>query len=266
MRKILVALAFLCAPSLGVGAAWAIDCSGEFLVGKAPTIALTRAAETRQLCFTAFGLLHSGITRTPLWSAEHLTAQEIRAARTIARKDAFHEERALPDDQRADLSDYVHSGYDRGHMTPSGDMPDANAQRESFSLANMAPQAPSLNRGLWEEIEETARDLAVDDGEVYVVTGPIFAAGGAALNGRVAVPTGFYKAIYDPLRKQAGVYIVNNTPDSGYQLISVSRLRELTGIDAFPALPEGVKSRTMNLPKPTRRRNVATEPAVSGAG
>ena len=34
-------------------------------------------------------------------------------------------------------------------MTPSGDMPDGDAQADSFSLANMVPQTPELNRGVW---------------------------------------------------------------------------------------------------------------------
>ena len=70
---------------------------------------------------------------------------------------------------------YRRSGYDRGHMTPSGDMPDEHAQQQTFSLANMVPQTAALNRGVWEGIESAVRDLAVRQGELYVVTGPVFA-------------------------------------------------------------------------------------------
>jgi DNA/RNA endonuclease G (NUC1) len=69
------------------------------------------------------------------------------------RKNAFHAEPMLPKEERAELADYEHTGFDRGHMAPSGDMPSLEAQQESFSLANIAPQTPELNRGIWEGIE-----------------------------------------------------------------------------------------------------------------
>jgi endonuclease G len=62
-------------------------------------------------------------------------------------------------------------------MTPSGDMPDARAQEQSFSLANMVPQAPMLNRGVWERIESAVRRLARREDGIYVVTGPVFQGG-----------------------------------------------------------------------------------------
>ena len=96
------------------------------------------AAKTKELCFEAFGVMHSGISKTPLWSAEYLTASAIDA--DVPRKDKFHEETQLPQNERAELKDYAKSGYDRGHMSPSADMPTESAQADSFSLANMVPQ------------------------------------------------------------------------------------------------------------------------------
>ena len=51
-------------------------------------------------------------------------------------------------------------------MTPSGDMPDEAAQQERFSLANIVPQTPELNRGIWERIER--RVQASSEPEVAV--------------------------------------------------------------------------------------------------
>ena len=36
-----------------------------------------------------------GVTRTPLWSAEHLTRARLNQAKTIDREDSFHEESRL---------------------------------------------------------------------------------------------------------------------------------------------------------------------------
>lgn len=38
-------------------------------------------ASTQELCYSDYALLHSGITHGPLWSAEHLTAQNVDAAK-----------------------------------------------------------------------------------------------------------------------------------------------------------------------------------------
>ncbi|WP_407927568.1 DNA/RNA non-specific endonuclease [Belnapia mucosa] len=57
------------------------------------------------------------------------------------------------------------SGFDRGHMAPSGDMAPLEGQAESFSLANLVPQNPGSNRCLWEGTESAVRELALQEGE-----------------------------------------------------------------------------------------------------
>ena len=137
------------------------ECPDQFLGGAAPDITNPKvAAKTVPLCFHQFAVLHSGITRTPIWSAEHLTKSRIKEAHGKERVNLFHEEKRLPPGERATLDDYKQSGFDRGYMAPSGDMLDEQSQGESFSLANMVPQATENNRGVWMHIEKAVRKQA----------------------------------------------------------------------------------------------------------
>uniref|UniRef100_A0A0H3WXS6 Endonuclease n=2 Tax=Pandoraea faecigallinarum TaxID=656179 RepID=A0A0H3WXS6_9BURK len=227
-------------------------CGNHYWAGTAPDItnsAMTRAA--REVCFGAFGVMHSGVTRTPLWSAEHLTRAGLSDARQISRVNNFHAESRLPPGERAELRDYVRSGYDRGHMAPSADMPDAQAQSESFSLSNMVPQNSENNRYLWAGIESSVRKLAQDRGELFVISGPLFKGKTITQVGnRVMVPTQLFKVVYDPKRKQAGAYLVANEATGDYSVVSVAELETLAGIDFFPGMPASVKQTAMSLPRP----------------
>lgn len=60
-------------------------------------------------------------------------------------------------------------------------------------MSNMTPQLPKLNRISWRKVEASVRKLALQDGEVWVVTGAIF--GSKRIGNGVSVPTLIYKAI-----------------------------------------------------------------------
>lgn len=227
-------------------------CPALFADGHAPVLVNPKlVARTVPLCFTAFAVLHSGLTRTPLYAAEHLTRASVADARTVARDDSFHEEPRLPDDARASLADYVRSGFDRGHLAPAGDMPSDLAQAQSFSLANIVPQDRAMNRGLWSDIEEGVRRLARRRGSLYVVTGAIFT--GASVReiaGHVLVPTRLFKALYDPASGEAGAYLARNADDGDWQAVSIQDLERASGIDVFPGLPPAARASAMSLPDP----------------
>ena len=227
-------------------------CPALFADGRAPVLINPKLEErTVPLCFEAFAVLHSGVSRTPLYAAERLTRAGVSAARRVERDDAFHDEDRLPADDRASLSDYVHSGFDRGHLAPAGDMPSPAAQTQSFSLANIVPQNRTVNRSLWAGIEESVRRLASERGELFVVTGPVFAGRNVgSIRGRVLIPTQLYKAIYDPRTGEAGAYLAANEAGAEWKAVSIAALRDTAGIDVFPALPDAAKARTMDLPEP----------------
>jgi endonuclease G len=244
------ALALSCAALAGP-----TECPENFSEGEAPEFINQKlAAKTSALCFHDFAVMHSGVSRTPVWSAEKLGTQRLSGSKSMKRKNAFHPELRLPRDERAELHDYVRSGYDRGHMSPSGDMPDAAAQYDSFSLANMVPQDSGNNQRLWAGIEDVTRKLARRRGEMYVVTGPIFE--GEALqrlNGRVLIPTLLFKAIYDPAAQMAGAYLAPNAPGGEYEVITIAELEKRSGLNLFPKLDPRIKEAGMRLPEPRKQ-------------
>ena len=203
---------------------------------------------TTALCFNGFNVMYSGVSKTPLWSAEYLSPA--RLSQKIKREDSFHEETRLRASDRAVLSDYKGSGYDRGHMSPNADMPDKQSQADSFSLANMVPQAPKNNQQVWRELEEATRAIVTKQKQdVYVVTGPVFSGQKLKTIGNgVIVPTAVFKAIYMPASGKIGVYLAPNNNSLQVKVVSVCQLEELVGINIFPQLTEEQKRNTYSLP------------------
>ena len=137
-------------------------------------------------------------------------------------------------------------------MTPSGDMPGATAQEQSFSLANMVPQTAELNRGVWEGIESAVRHWALREGELYVVTGPAFVGqqvGSIGPDG-VLVPSSTWKAVYDPRTGGAGVYVCHNTAQPTCSTVTVAALAQEVGIDPFPGVSPAAMAVLTSLPAP----------------
>ncbi len=225
-------------------------CPDHYVDGRLPEIRNQKlGAATHELCYEVFGVMHSGITRTPLWSAEHLTARNLLAAQTLSRENSFHAEQDLPDNQRAELKDYARSGYDRGHMAPNGDMPDRRSQHESFTLANMVPQDGDNNRHVWAGIEGAVRKLAEKEGDLYVLTGPAFLGGNLHKIGNVLVPSHLYKVVYSPRQRAGAAYYIENKSTDEVQLLTIAQLESTIGINLLPSLSTKQKEVLLRLPK-----------------
>ncbi|WP_269915162.1 DNA/RNA non-specific endonuclease [Acinetobacter sp. HY1485] len=258
MRKFIAVLgALVCQATL------ANQCLDQFYADAPPYLSKqTLKQNTTPICFNGFAVMHSGISKTPLWSAEHLTPQ--RLSQKIKREDSFHEEDQVPEQYRATLKDYKASGYDRGHMSPNEDMPDSVSQNDSFSLANVIPQAHHNNIDIFWKLEEATRGMITKQNQdVYVVTGPIFS--GKKLNSignGVLVPTAVYKAVYYPKTGVIGAYLAPNDNSLQVKAVSVCAVEALTGINIFPQLNDALKRKTYDLPLSTT--NVKADIAYTG--
>ena len=227
-------------------------CPQFFYKGQIPKIvqAPASASKLRALCFDSFAVMHSGVSKTPLYVVEKLNRAQLQEAKGEERTDRFYEEARLPSAERAHLADYkevisswgnskdVH--FDRGHNAPAGDMPNPEAMAQSFSLANMIPQAPAFNRGIWaKNVEKPTRQYAMRaSGDIYVFTGTVFGSNVQTIGtSKVWVPEVMYKLVYDPNARKAWAYWLPNLNEARMSApISYEELVKRTGIAFIPGI------------------------------
>ena len=188
----------------------------------------------RDLCFDGFAVYYSPSQKKPIFTAEVLSREHLAKA-PQERTNLFYEEARLPAAERSHLDDYRGSGFDRGHNSEAATKRTPESMAESFSLANMAPQAPDFNRGTWAtDVEKATRKYALRaNGSVFVFTGTTGNAGTIG-RGRVVVPQYFFKLVYDQSSNRAWAYWLPNSNDarmSREAIISHQELVQRKGIN-----------------------------------
>lgn len=228
-------------------------CPAAYLDGEAPLVTNpTVVIVSQEVCLSRYAIAYAGPHRAPAWSAVRLTQAMAHGGDIIDRinPDPFHDELAiLTVADRSTYHDYDLSGYDRGHMTPADDMPDFPSQRETFSMANMVPQRGGLNSGIWASLENRVQQLAVADGEVFVVTGPVFGPSPAKVAGRISIPLYTFKAVYSPRTGVAAGYLATNEEKPTCWALPISQLEAIVALDLFPSLALATKQTLKAVPK-----------------
>lgn len=189
------------------------------------------------------------------WVSWHVGAGDLG---TVKRKDAFRGDPELPKLWRVTGSAYKGSGYDRGHMCPSGDRTASDEDNAAtFYMSNMLPQTPDLNRGPWEKLEAYGRELVRAGQELYIIAGPEGDTG--PLPGApVVIPKTCWKVIValdagdgdltriDTATRVIAVEMPNEnlgkkSPWTGY-LCTVRHIEQETGTNLLSNLPESVQA------------------------
>ena len=232
---LLVASAAICQAASDFAA-----CPQFFTKSQPPKVAPNPA--NRALCYDAFAILHSGESKTAVYVAQKLNRALVEDANE-KRKDKFFSDARLPAAERATLKDYKGSGWSKGHMAPAGDMPTVQAMAQSFSLANMVPQAAKHNGGAWAKtVEQATRHYAARArGDVFVITGPVYepsiSASPGIGPGQVRVPKYLFKLVYDEERNRAWAHWhLNDDSTHGSKPISYAELVRRTGITFLPGV------------------------------
>ena len=202
------------------------------------------------VCHNGLALQYAVPVRSALWVVERLDATALDQETVTRDKEAFRPDGHLPVGLTPLPERFTQSGYDRGHLAPAADFKENPAgMSHSFYTSNIVPQVPGNNRGIWARLEINVRIWARQKGQLYVVTGPVFYAGGRPFtptgwlsekkgkpqyvieeyqeterdkDGQVkakkkkkapkgiAVPSHLYKVIYDPAADTAIAFVVPN--------------------------------------------------------
>jgi endonuclease G len=185
----------------------------------------------------------------------------------VNRADNFRPDDALPTNwYKVQSQDYSGSGFDRGHLCPSGDRNGTIIDNEAtFLMTNIIPQAPNSNRGAWADLEVYCRKIAEAGYELYITAGVygkagIGSSGGKSFtldNGKMVVPESVWKVIVilpigtndvNRINEETRIIAVNipnkqtikDTKWGEYRL-SVDDLERITGYDFLSNVPTAIQ-------------------------
>lgn len=156
-----------------------------------------------ELCNVFYVTQYDERNRKALFSSELLSPN----AHDIKRKNAFKADKRVINPVKP--SEYVRSGYDRGHLTPADDATTIDEMLSTFLMTNMTPQNPRLNSGPWKKLENKVRmDVSQSESSAIVVTGALY--DGSVSLIPVPVPSGYFKIVYIKGQKPYAFYAENN--------------------------------------------------------
>ena len=181
-------------------------------------------------------------------TADHLKSKEARRTNKFI-IDPMLMEQNLP---FVAPSEYTRSGYDRGHLAPSGDFAwDQSVNDTTFVMSNMAPQSPNLNRDSWRRLEDQVRKWACGEGKILVITGPVLTDHLPKLKSGLEIPQKFFKIIIDETPPKKAISFLYDQNDHGDMLaknkIPVKNIEAVTGIAFNEAFPD-LKNEKVRLP------------------
>jgi DNA/RNA endonuclease G (NUC1) len=197
----------------------------------------------------------------PNWASWNLTPSDLG---TNSRSTSFFTDTNLPPDfYRVKTGDYTHSGYDRGHMCPSADRTDTEADNDMvFFMSNIIPQASVNNSGVWGTFEGYCRALAQTN-ELLIICGPSGFDGSLInTNGPVFIPAYTWKIVVVVSLGEGTALsrITNSTrvialkiPNTDeatntwpFYVTSANQIQVDTGFTFFTALPDELASDLRN--------------------
>ena len=163
------------------------------------------------ICRKAYLVGHNNVGKIPDWVAWNLTVDHVIGC--VPRVNAFAADLSLPVTSRSTPADYAGSGYDQGHLANNADMSwSETVAKESFLMSNMSPQLPSVNRGVWKNLESAERAWVLERQHSFTIYAGDIWGPRAKVIGKdsVVVPEYLFKILVDDVLKQSYAFIIQN--------------------------------------------------------
>ena len=157
-----------------------------------------------------------------------ITAEKVRK-KNVQRPNAsdFDPDPNYPAKSQAKASDYINSGYDKGHLYSNNDANYSKASaRSSFYMTNIAPQTHSLNAGPWLKFENKGQELATSYGSVNVYAISVYSKKSKKIKSGIVIPDSYIKILCIP--KECHIIHFPNDNSKRFTSINASTLKELT--------------------------------------
>ena len=117
----------------------------------------------------------------------------------IKKRPSFHTEKSLARKYRVSPKSYSKTGYDRGHMANDASFDwSMDSLNSTYSMANIVPQEPKVNRYHWIKVERYARMVARRLGSLNITNIITYTNNPKRLKKQnIAIPQGFYKILFN---------------------------------------------------------------------
>jgi endonuclease G len=124
----------------------------------------------------------------------------------------FYTDQNIPKEYQATYKDYTYSGYDRGHLAPDADFDyDVEDLKVTYSMANIIPQDPNVNRYFWTKLERYERFVTTKLKILHVIIGVEFDENPNRIgDNKIAIPKGFWKILWNEKENYRKCFYYNN--------------------------------------------------------
>lgn len=141
-----------------------------------------------------------------------------------------------------DANDPNGSRYDRGHQAPLASFKGSRFASQVNFYSNITPQRPHLNQGPWKNLEDKVRELVMEYGQIWVMTGPLYERNMPPIpncNEAHTVPSGYWKIIVAEENNsiQVAAFIMDQSAarnaDYTNHVVSVADIQTRSGLNFF---------------------------------
>lgn len=201
------------------------------------------SAENQLILRPIYALSYNTRNKVADWAAYRVTSGSIGIASSLSRTalvDDFVEETL----SAADFINAEEAGLTRAQFVPLVNFAGTPYWNEVNYMSNAVARSRNLSQGAWYGLEWSIRNLVNREGEVYVLTGPIFretpVVASLETQTRHRVPDAFFKIIVSADNRATAFIFEQDLPVHVHHCdsrASIDEIERVTGLDFFPENP-----------------------------